>query len=164
MQSTLESLGQLERRLHVAVPLQQIEGEVDKRLARLAKTVKVPGFRPGHVPMKMVAQQYGPQVRSDVISDAVQASFNDAVKEQNLRVAGYPRIEPASDKAPAEGTLEFSAVFEIYPEVSVGDIAGATIDRPTTRTSGMACCLTVARISGSRARDSSVSSSDWNLK
>ena len=130
MQSTLESLGQLERRLHVAVPLQQIEGEIDKRLARLAKTVKVPGFRPGHVPMKMVAQQYGPQVRSDVISDAVQASFNDAVKEQNLRVAGYPRIEPASDKAAAEGTLEFSAVFEIYPEVSVGDIAGATIDRP----------------------------------
>ena len=130
MQSTLETLGQLERRLHVAVPLQQIEGEVDKRLARLAKTVKVPGFRPGHVPMKMVAQQYGPQVRSDVISDAVQASFNDAVKEQNLRVAGYPRIEPAAGTTPAEGTLEFSAVFEIYPEVSVGDIAGATIERP----------------------------------
>src|SRR6185295_19692053 len=130
MQSTLESLGQLERRLHVAVPLQQIEGEVDKRLARLAKTVKVPGFRPGHVPLKMVAQQYGPQVRSDVISDAVQSSFNDAVREQNLRVAGYPRIEPAAGNPPAEGALEFSAVFEIYPEVSVGDIAGATIDRP----------------------------------
>ena len=87
-------LGPLERRLHVAVPLQQIEGEIDKRLARLAKTVKMPGFRPGKVPLKMVAQQYGPQVRSDVISDAVQTSFNDAVREQNLRVAGYPRIEP----------------------------------------------------------------------
>ena len=94
MQSTLETLGQLERRLNVAVPLAAIEGEFEKRLARLAKTVKLPGFRPGKVPLKMVAQQYGPQVRSDVISDAVQSSFNDAVREQNLRVAGYPRIEP----------------------------------------------------------------------
>ena len=130
MPSTLETLGQLERRLSVAVPLQQIEGEIDKRLARLAKTVKVPGFRPGKVPLKMVAQQYGPQVRSDVISDAVQSSFNDAVREQKLRVAGYPRIEPKNSATPAEGTLEFSAVFEIYPEVTIGDISGLAIQRP----------------------------------
>lgn len=129
MQSTLETLGPLSRRLNVAVPLQQIEGEVDKRLARLARTVKVPGFRPGHVPMKMVAQQYGPQVRSDVISDAVQQSFNDAVREQNLRVAGYPRIEPSTDSKD-DTKLEFSAVFEIYPEFKVGDVGGATIERP----------------------------------
>jgi trigger factor len=130
MQSTLETLGQLERRLHVAVPLADIEGEVGKRLARLAKTVKVAGFRPGHVPLKMVAQQYGPQVRSDVISDAVQQSFNDAVREQNLRVAGYPRIEPAADKTQGDEALEFSAVFEIYPEVQVGDVSSAVIERP----------------------------------
>ena len=94
MQTTLETLGQLERRLHVAVPIEQIDGEVQKRLARLAKTVKVAGFRPGKVPLKMITQQYGPQVRSDVISDTVQSSFNDAIRAQNLRVAGYPRIEP----------------------------------------------------------------------
>ena len=129
MQSTLENLGPLSRRLNVAVPLTQIDGEVDKRLARLAKTVKVPGFRPGHVPMKMVAAQYGPQVRSDVISDAVQQSFNDAVREQNLRVAGYPRIEPAPEKKD-DSTLEFSAVFEVYPEIKIGDVSGATIERP----------------------------------
>ena len=70
MQTTLENLGQLTRRLNVAVPVAQIEGEVQKRLARLAKTVKVAGFRPGKVPLRMVAQQYGPQVRSDVIADA----------------------------------------------------------------------------------------------
>ena len=71
MQTTLETLGQLERRLNVAVPVADIEGEVAKRLAKLAKTVKIAGFRPGHVPLKMIAQQYGPQVRSDVIGDAV---------------------------------------------------------------------------------------------
>lgn len=130
MQSTLETLGQLERRLNVAVPLAAIEGEFQKRLARLAKTVKLPGFRPGKVPLKMVAQQYGPQVRSDVISDAVQSSFNDAVREQNLRVAGYPRIEPRTGATPVDGTLEFSAVFEVYPEIAIGDIAGVEIERP----------------------------------
>ena len=129
MQSTLETLGPLSRRLNVAVPLAQIEGEVGKRLARLAKTVKVPGFRPGHVPMKMVEAQYGSQVRSDVISDAVQKSFSDAVREQNLRVAGNPRIEAASD-GKGDDALEFSAVFEIYPEFKVGDASGATIERP----------------------------------
>ena len=130
MQSTLETVDQLTRRLNVAVPLATIEGEVSKRLARLAKTVKVPGFRPGHVPMKMVAQQYGPQVRSDVISDAVQSSFNDAVREQNLRVAGYPRIEPKADGDTSAGALEFSAVFEVYPEVALGDVASLAIERP----------------------------------
>ncbi|MCC6869346.1 MAG: trigger factor [Burkholderiales bacterium] len=130
MQSTLENLGELSRRLNVAVPLAQIDGEVGKRLARLAKSVKVPGFRPGHVPLKMVEKQYGSQVRSDVISDAVQASFADAVREQNLRIAGYPRIEPAANPSAADGALEFSAVFEVYPDIVLGDIAAATIERP----------------------------------
>ena len=128
MQMTLETLGQLERRLHVAVPIEQIEGEVQKRLANLAKTVKIAGFRPGKVPLKMIAQQYGPQVRSDVISDTVQTSFNDAVREQNLRVAGYPRIEPK--QASADDQFEFSAVFEVYPEVKLGDLSAVRISRP----------------------------------
>ena len=128
MQMTLETLGQLERRLHVAVPKAQIEGEIQKRLAQLAKTAKVPGFRPGKVPLKMVAQQYGPQVRSDVISDTVQASLNDAIRTQNLRVAGYPRIEPKQDVA--EDEFAFSAVFEVYPDITLGDLSSVTIDRP----------------------------------
>jgi trigger factor len=130
MQTSLETIGQLERRLNVAVPLESIESEVAKRLARLAKSVKVPGFRPGKVPMKMVAQQYGSQVRSDVISDTVQATFNDVIRDQNLRVAGYPRIEPKSGAAAAQGQLEFSAVFEVYPEIRIGDLAAVTITRP----------------------------------
>ena len=158
MQTTLETLGQLERRLNVAVPLEQIEGEVQKRLARLAKTVKIAGFRPGKVPLKMVAQQYGPQVRSDVISDAVQASFNDAMREQNLRVAGYPRIEPKRGRAAAD-QLEFSAVFEVYPEVKLGDLsrrrdraAACRSRRRRTSTARSTSCASSARaMSRSRA-------------
>jgi trigger factor len=131
MQTSLETLGQLERRLTMAVPVAQIETEIEQRLARLAKNVKVPGFRPGKVPMKMVAQQYGPQVRSDVISDAVKSSFADALREQNLRIAGYPRIEPKAEPG-APDQLEFSAVFEIYPDVKLGDLSGVTIERPLT--------------------------------
>ncbi len=131
MQMTLETLGQLERRLHVAVPIEQIEGEVQKRLANLAKTAKVAGFRPGKVPLKMIAQHYGPQVRSDVISDTVQTSLNDAIREQNLRVAGYPRIEPK--QAAATDQFEFSAVFEVYPEVMLGDLSPVQIIRPVAQ-------------------------------
>jgi trigger factor len=128
MQTTLETLGQLERRLNIAVPIEQVEGEVQKRLERLAKTAKIHGFRPGKVPLKMIAQQYGPQVRSDVISDTVQTSFNDAIREQNLRVAGTPRIEPRD--APSTDQFEFSALFEIYPEVKLGELSSMTVERP----------------------------------
>jgi trigger factor len=129
MQTSLETLGQLERRLNVAVPLAEIETEVAKRLSRLAKNVKIAGFRPGKVPLKMVVQQYGPQVRSEVINETVQASFTDAVRTQQLRVAGYPRIEPKSGEG-ASDQLEYSAVFEVYPEIKIGDLASVTIERP----------------------------------
>jgi trigger factor len=129
MQTSLETIGQLERRLNVAVPLAQIEAEVSVRLNRLAKNVKVPGFRPGKVPMKMEVAQYGPQVRSDVISDTVQSSLNDAIRGQNLRLAGYPRIEPKTGDAAAD-QLEFSAVFEVYPDIAVGDLSTAAVARP----------------------------------
>ena len=108
----------------------QIEGEVGKRLARLAKTVKVPGFRPGHVPMKMVAQQYGPQVRSDVISDAVQKSFNDAVREQNLRVAGNPRIEPAAERDRTTARSSSPRCSRSIPSSRSATSSGGTIERP----------------------------------
>ena len=130
MQTSLETLGALERRLNVAVPIAEIEGEVKKRLTRLARTVKVAGFRPGKVPLRMLDQQYGPQVRSEVITERVQTSFNEAVREQNLRVAGAPRIEPHRNEAPAADALEFSAVFEVYPEVQLGDVSEIAITRP----------------------------------
>jgi trigger factor len=129
MPTSLETIGALERRLNVAVPREAIEHEVAKRLARLARNVKVPGFRPGKVPLKMVAQQYGPQVRSDVISDTVQATLTDAIRDQNLRLAGNPRIEPKAGGAVADDQFEFSAVFEVYPEIRIGDLSHVTITR-----------------------------------
>ena len=130
MQTTLETLGALERRLNVAVPIAEIEGEVKKRLSRLARTVKVAGFRPGKAPLRMLDQQYGPQLRSDVITERVQSSFNDAVRAQNLRVAGAPRIEPHRGDAPLPDALQFSAVFEVYPDVTIGDVSSIEIARP----------------------------------
>ena len=137
MAANVENLGTLERRVSMRVPVQDIEKQVDARLKQLARNVKMPGFRPGKVPMKLVAQTYGPQVRNEVLGDAVQKSFTEAIKEANLRVAGYPKIEPKNaeqksetppDNAPA--ALEFSATFEVYPEVKPGDISAASIEQP----------------------------------
>ncbi len=129
MQSNLEALGQLERRLTMAVPVADIDRQVDERLKQLARTVRMAGFRPGKVPLKLVAQQYGPQVRSEVIGDAVEKSFSAAVRDQNLRVAGYPRIE--RKETGGDERLEFSATFEVYPDVQLGDVSSVSIERPT---------------------------------
>ena len=129
MAVNVETLGALERRLSMSVPVADVDRQVDDRLKRLARNVKMPGFRPGKVPLKLVVQQYGPQVRSEVIGDAVQKAFSDAVKEAKLKVAGYPRIEK-KDGAPDAGAFEFSATFEVYPEIKLGDISGVSIERP----------------------------------
>ena len=129
MQTSIETLGKLERRLNMAVAADQIDREVEQRLRKLSRTVRMDGFRPGKVPLKVVAQRYGPQVRSEVIGDAVQKAFSEAVKDQKLKIAGYPRIE--RKEAGDERELAFSATFEIYPEVKLGEVAGAKIERPT---------------------------------
>jgi len=150
MQSNLEALGQLERRLTMAVPVADIDKQVDERLKQLARTVRMAGFRPGKVPLKLVAQQYGPQVRSEVIGDAVEKSFSAAVRDQNLRVAGYPRIER---KEPAgEDRLEFSATFEVYPEVQLGDVSNVSIERPTLTVTDAEVEKTIAVLRKQRTR------------
>lgn len=128
MQANLETLGNLQRKLNIVVPMAEIDVEVESRLKRLSRTVKLAGFRPGKVPFKVVAQQFGPQVRQEVLGDTLQKSFGDAVNEQNLRVAGYPKFDAAP---PGDGAAEFSysATFEVYPEVVVGDVAKAKVKR-----------------------------------
>ena len=132
MAVNVETLSKLERRVSMSVPVAEIERKVHERLKQLARNVKMAGFRPGKVPMKLVAQQYGPQVRNEVLSDAVQKAFSDAVKEANLKVAGYPRIEKTDGAGEAQA-LEFSATFEVYPEVKPGDISSVSIERPQVR-------------------------------
>ena len=130
MQANLESISQLERRLSVSVPMGEIDTEIENRLKQLSRTVKMHGFRPGKVPFNVVRQQYGPQVRNEVLSDLLQRTFGDAVREQNLRVAGYPQFEakPAADGAQS---FEYTATFEVYPEIVVGDLSAAKVERPT---------------------------------
>lgn len=132
MQAQLETLGPLERRIRVTVPRLEIEAEVENRLKRLARTAKVHGFRPGKVPMKIVVQQYGGQVRQEVINETGSRSIGDALAAQQLRIAGMPRLETSAD-TPSGDTLEFVATFEVYPEVSVGDISAVKIERPVVQ-------------------------------
>lgn len=128
MQTNQETRSALERRIDMSVLMADIEQEVESRLKRMARTVKMPGFRPGKVPFKMIAQTYGAQARSEAIGAAVEKAFTEKVREQNLRVAGYPTIEPK--EAASNDALEFSAVFEVYPEVVVGDLSVKQIERP----------------------------------
>ena len=148
--ANVETLGTLERRVSMSVPAAEIEREVDTRLKKLARNVKMPGFRPGKVPLKLIAQTYGPQVRSEVLSDAVQKAFTDVVKEANLKVAGFPRIEKKDGGDTA--ALEFSATFEVYPEVKLGDLAGVTIERPQVTIDDAAVDRTIGILRKQRTR------------
>jgi trigger factor len=127
MQQTVESLGALERRIDLTVPAEAIDKEVQTRLTKLARTVKLPGFRPGKVPLKMVAQNYGAQVHAEVLNDKVGEAFSSAVTAGNLRVAGAPRLEPRTVEGSQD--LAFSATFEVYPEIEVGDLSGVQVQR-----------------------------------
>jgi len=127
MQQTMENTGALERRIDLTVPAAAVEKEVQTRLAKLARSVKMPGFRPGKVPMKMVAATYGAQVQAEVLNDKVGEAFNSAINASKLRVAGTPRLEARE----AEGSpdLAFSAVFEVYPEIALGSLSGVEVQR-----------------------------------
>ena len=132
MQVQLETLGTLERRLNITLAMTDIDAEVKQRLQRVARTAKVQGFRPGKAPLKIVEQNYGAQVREDVLGEQVQQSFAKAVQEQQLDIAGYPRFEPFAEDAASGSEFTFSAVFEVYPEVVVGDLSEKEIDKPVT--------------------------------
>lgn len=133
MATAVETLGKLERRLTISFPVADVRTEVEKRLKQQAKSARAPGFRPGKVPMKMVAAQYGYQIETDVLNDKVGRAFNDAAVANELRVAGFPKIEPKQDAE--EGTLSFDATFEVYPEVVVADLAGVEVETVATEVS-----------------------------
>jgi trigger factor len=127
MAVTVETLEKLERRMTLTLPVGSIQSEVDSRLKKLARTVKMDGFRPGKVPMAVVAQRYGYSVHYEVMNDKVGEAFSVAANEAKLRVAGQPRISE-KEGAP-EGDMQFDAVFEVYPEVKIADLASAEIEK-----------------------------------
>jgi trigger factor len=129
MATAVETLDKLERRITISLPMADVQAEVEKRLKLRARTAKAPGFRPGKVPLKMVAAQYGYQVETEVLNDKVGSAFNNAANENNLRVAGYPKIEPKTGAERAEGAIVFDATFEVYPEVKVGDLTQVEVEK-----------------------------------
>jgi trigger factor len=127
MAVNVETLEKLERRLTLTLPLGLVQTEVQTRLKKLARTVKMDGFRPGKVPMNVVAQRYGYSVHYEVMNDKVGEAFASAANEAKLRVAGQPRITEKENSP--EGEMAFDAVFEVYPEVKIGDLASAEVQK-----------------------------------
>ena len=126
--SSVETVSALERCLNASIPQQAIRGEVAARLKKIGRTAKISGFRPGKIPEKVLDQHYGAQARQEVLGDALQRSFAEAVKLNNLTVAGYPQFELKTNDLNAD-LIEYSATFEVYPVVVIGDLSGETLDR-----------------------------------
>jgi len=128
MQVTVETTQGLERRVKVQVPEDQVQGEVSKRLTNIAQSARLPGFRPGKAPMKVIAQRYGKHVREEVVGEIVQSSFHDAIMQESLRPAGTPTIDPLEWEAGSG--VAYTAVFDVYPEVSLPSIETLKIAKP----------------------------------
>lgn len=128
MQVSLTATGGLERRLEVAIPAAQVDGEVAQRLNRISRTARLKGFRPGKAPLAVIRQQYGDQVHGEVISDLMRSSFSEAVQREKLNPAGGPRIEPIAINPGAD--LKYAAVFEVLPEVKLAPVTNLTLEKP----------------------------------
>ncbi len=129
MAIAVETLDKLERKITLSLPAASIQTEITTRLKKLARTVKMDGFRPGKVPMNVVAQRYGYSVHHEVINDKIGEAFFNAANEAQLRVAGQPKISE-KEGAP-EGEFAFDAVFEVYPDVKMGDLTTAEVEKVT---------------------------------
>ncbi|MCR4303980.1 MAG: trigger factor [Gallionella sp.] len=125
---SVETVSALERRLNASIPQQAIRSEVSTRLQKIGRNMKIAGFRQGKVPVKIVEQYYGAQARQEALGEALQRSFAEAAQTNNLKVAGYPQFEVKTKDLNAD-QIEYSATFEVYPEVALGDLSGMTIER-----------------------------------
>ncbi len=141
MAVTVETLAKLERRITLLIPATELNSEIETRLKKLSRTVKADGFRPGKVPMSVVAQRYGYSVQSEVMNDKLGQAFSDATGQAQLRVAGLPTVTQ-KDESP-EGQLAFDATFEVYPEVQLGDLSAVEVDRISSEVTEAAIDRTV---------------------
>jgi len=164
MAVTVETLEKLERKITLTLPVGTIQTEVESRLRKLARTVKMDGFRPGKVPMNVVSQRYGYSVHYEVMNDKVGEAFATAANEAKLRVAGQPRITEA--EASPEGQMAFDAVFEVFPEVKIADLSTAAVEKINTEVTDSAIDKTVdilrkqRRTFAQRAQDAAAQDSD----
>jgi trigger factor len=133
MQVSVESTGALERRMEVQVPAERVEKAVDERLQRMSRTVRLKGFRPGKVPVKVVRQQFGQQVRQEVLGDVMQSTFNEAVVQEKLTPAAGPRIEPINLEQ--GGDLKYRAIFEVLPQIEIKGVESLSVERPSATVS-----------------------------
>ncbi|SIQ91292.1 trigger factor [Aquipseudomonas alcaligenes] len=127
MQVSVESTSALERRMTIGVPAERIETEVTKRLQQTARRAKVPGFRPGKVPMNVIRQRYEDAARQEALGDLIQATFYEAIVEQKLNPAGAPAVEPKVFEKGKD--LEYVATFEVFPEIKLAGFDGIAIER-----------------------------------
>ena len=129
MQVSVESISRIEKRLNIQVPAEEVNKQIDARLREIGKQVKLPGFRPGRIPFKVLKQRYGPQATQEVIQQTAQTSLQQAVEQESLRIAANPRLEeaPVLDK---DTGLQINAIIELYPEFDTIDAAEISIERP----------------------------------
>ena len=131
MQVSVENVGSLERKLTVSVPAERLETTIRTRLRELSRSVRLKGFRPGKIPEKVIEQRYGRQVRSDALSELIRDSFNEAVRQENLRPAVQPSIETTGQ--PVDGELKYVATFEVMPDIGTIDVSGLKIVKPVAQ-------------------------------
>lgn len=147
---SVETVSALERRLNASIPQQAIRGEVSSRLKKIGRNAKIAGFRPGKIPVKILEQHYGAQAHQEALGDALQRSFEEAAQLNNLRVAGHPRFEIKTGDMNAD-QIEYSATFEIYPEVVMGDIGAEAMERAVFELSQEDVESTIAKLREQRA-------------
>lgn len=128
MRVSIETTSNLERRLTVGVPAERVDKEVDDRLLKAAQKVRLPGFRPGKIPMKVMRQRFGAGIRQEVVGEVVTQSFREAVIQEKLRPAGQPSFEPRNLEHGKE--LQYVATFEVFPDVELAELKGFDVERP----------------------------------
>lgn len=159
--SSVETVSALERRLNASIPQQSIRSELSARLQSIGRNAKIAGFRPGKVPAKVIEQFYGAKAHEEILGEALQRSFDEAVQLNNLKVAGEPRFEIKTKDLQAD-QVEYSAIFEVYPEVVMGDISGESIARTVYEISQADVDNTIATLLKQRATFEDVSRAAQN--